>query len=454
MSRDITRRRFVKIGSAGTIVGIAGCTTTGDSASTPTDTPGGSNGSGGGSGNGDGGSGDSTDTASQGPIPVGSLFPLTGFWSENGTAIRDAVQFTVDEINAAGGPLGRSINHIDSDNEGADAQVATQKMSKMINQDGIKGHIGPTSGTLPAVKETVEQNEIVAVSPTAGTHILWRDGPPWWWRTVPDDLLETFAVVKAAQDLGASSAAIIGVENQASKSINAQIEDIASEAELEITTTVLLPTGQSQASSTTQKALTTNPDIVLLTCETGQVPSILETMLQNDYDSSDALITSEAKSASTFDQVSDSQIIEGAWSISASANTESDKYQNWAERYKSELQLDSINPFAPPAYDATNVLALGMHAAGSTVGQEIADQMQSITNSPGTKVTTFEEGRDALDNGEEINYDGITGPINFDEYGNVSGSFAVFQATESEWQVDHIISPEQVREFRDNVTGN
>lgn len=442
MVRDITRRRFVKVGSAGTVVGLAGCTTT--------DTDG--NGGGGGGNtrtdDGNGGSGDKS------AIPIGSLFPLTGFWSENGTAIRDAIQFTVDEINAAGGPLGRSLRHVDSDNEGADAQVAVQKMKKMINQDGIKGHIGPTSGTLPAVKGIVEQNQIVAISPAAGTNKLWRDGPPWWWRTVADDQLETFAVVKAAQDLGASSAAIIGVENQASKSINAQIEDIAAKAELEITTTVTLPTGQSQASSTTSRALSTEPDILLLTCETGQIPSILETMLQNGYDSNDALITSEAKSSDTFNQVSDPQIIEGAWSMSASANTDSDKYQNWAERFRSEMDVESIHSFAPPAYDATNVLALAMHAADSTAGPDIADQMRPITNSPGKKVTTFEAGRDALNNGEEINYDGVTGPINFDEYGNVSGSFAVYQATESKWEVDRIIGPQEVSEFQDSVTND
>lgn len=436
MTDNITRRRFVKVGSAGTVIGLAGCTTT--------DT--------GGNGNGDTETDDSNGGDDQAAIPIGSLFPLTGFWSENGTAIRDAIQFTVDEINAAGGPLGRSLSHIDSDNEGADAQVAVQKMKKMVNQDGIKGHIGPTSGTLPAVKGIVEQNEVVSISPAAGTHELWREGPPWWWRTVADDLLETFAVVKAAQDLGASSAAIIGVENQASKSINAQIEDIAARADLEITTTVTLPTGQSQASSTTSKALSTEPDLVLLTCETGQVPSILNTMLQNDYDSSDALITSEARSTDTFNQVSDPQVIKGAWSMSASADTESEKYQDWAERFRSEMDVESIHAFAAPAYDATNVLALAMHAADSTSGPDIADQMQSITNPPGQKVTTFEAGRDALDSGDEINYDGVTGPINFDEYGNVSGSFAVFQATESEWQVDHIIGPKEVREFQNSVS--
>jgi branched-chain amino acid transport system substrate-binding protein len=449
MARDITRRRFVQAGSLGTVFGLAGCTTS--------ENPGETDDGGGGGDGGDGGdtptdteSGDGGD-GSQEAIPVGSLFPLTGFWSENGTAIRDAVQFTIDEINAAGGPLGRQLDHIASDNEGADAQVAVQKMKKMINQDGIKGHIGPTSGTLPAVKEIVEQNEIVAVSPTAGTHELWRDGPPWWWRTVPDDLLETFAVVKAALDLGASTAAIIGVENQASKSINAQIEDIAAQTDLEITTTVTLPTGNSDAASTTNKALSTDPDLVLITSETGQVPSILKTMLQNGYESSDALITSEARSTETFDQVSDPQIIKGAWSMSASANTESEKYQNWAERYKETMDADTINPFAPPAYDATNVLALAMHAADSTEGQAIADQLRSITNQPGKKVTTFKAGRDALKNGDEIDYSGITGPIDFDEYGNVSGSFAVYQATETEWQVDHIIGPKAVREFQDSV---
>jgi ABC-type branched-subunit amino acid transport system substrate-binding protein len=445
MVRDITRRSFVTAGATGTIVGLAGCATTDTTNNDGGDGGGGDGGDGGGNGDGSDG-GENRD-----PIPIGSLFPLTGFWSENGTAIRDAIQFTVDEINAAGGPLDRPLTHIDSDNEGADAQVAVQKMKKMVNQDGIKGHIGPTSGTLPAVKGIVEQNEVVAISPAAGTHELWREGPPWWWRTVADDLLETFAVVKAAQDLGASSAAIIGVENQASKSINAQIEDIAASADLEITTTVTLPTGQSQASSTTSKALSTKPDLVLLTCETGQVPSILETMLQNGYASSDALITSEARSTDTFNQVSEPQIIKDAWSMSASANTESEKYTNWSERFKSEMEVDSIHAFAPPAYDATNVLALSMHAADSTAGQDISDQMQSLTNPPGKKVTTFEAGRDALNNGEEINYDGVTGPINFDEYGNVSGSFAVYRATESEWQVDRIIGPKEVREFQDSV---
>jgi ABC-type branched-subunit amino acid transport system substrate-binding protein len=453
MARDVTRRRFVKIGSAGTVIGLAGCTTTED--------PGNGDG-GGGNGDGGGGNGDGTATdtdsgsggnGNQDPIPIGSLFPLTGFWSENGTAIRDAIQFTVDEINDAGGPLGRPLEHIDSDNEGADAQVAVQKMNKMISQDGIVGHIGPTSGTLPAVKGIVEENEVVAISPAAGTHELWREGPPWWWRTVADDFLETFAVVKAVQDLGAGSAAIVGVENQASKSINAQIEDIAADAGLDITTTVLLPTGQSEASSTTLKALSTEPDKLILTCETGQVPSILQTMLQNGYDSSDALITSEARSTDTFNQVSDPQIIEGAWSMSASADTESEKYQNWAERFKSTTGVENVHSFAPPAFDATNVLALAMHAADSTAGADIADQMRPITNDPGKKVSTFEAGRDALDNGEEINYDGITGPINFDEYGNVSGSFAVYQATGTEWQVDHIIGPQAVRDFQDSIGG-
>jgi hypothetical protein len=48
-------------------------------------------------------------------------------------------------------------------------------------------------------------------------------------------------------------------------------------------------------------------------------------------------------------------------------------------------------------------------------------------------VTTFAEGKEALDNGDEINYTGASNPQNFDENGNVVGPFNVVQAQDGEW---------------------
>ena len=43
------------------------------------------------------------------PIPVGALVPLTGGGSPYGPNMLKALQLTIEDINGAGGPLGRNI---------------------------------------------------------------------------------------------------------------------------------------------------------------------------------------------------------------------------------------------------------------------------------------------------------------------------------------------------------
>ena len=59
-------------------------------------------------------------------------------------------------------------------------------------------------------------------------------------------------------------------------------------------------------------------------------------------------------------------------------------------------------------------------AAGSTEGPEMAEQLQEISGPRGQQYT-FEElpqAIEALQNGEDIDYQGASGPIDLDEDGN------------------------------------
>lgn len=80
------------------------------------------------------------------------------------------------------------------------------------------------------------------------------------------------------------------------------------------------------------------------------------------------------------------------------------------------------------------LFALAMQAAGEATGEDINKKMADVANPSGTVVKTFAEGVAELKKGNQINYEGASGPVDFDQYGNVSGSFAGWVAKSGKWE--------------------
>ena len=94
--------------------------------------------------------------AQQQPIKIGHLVPLTGFLSPLGDYAAKAGKLAVEEINAAGGVLGRPLETIvdDETNPG----VAVQKATKMIQQDKVDFLLGTVSSAVAlAVMDVAER---------------------------------------------------------------------------------------------------------------------------------------------------------------------------------------------------------------------------------------------------------------------------------------------------------
>jgi branched-chain amino acid transport system substrate-binding protein len=71
-------------------------------------------------------------------------------------------------------------------------------------------------------------------------------------------------------------------------------------------------------------------------------------------------------------------------------------------------------------FDAVMILALAAAAAGSTDPASIAENLQPVSAPPGTKYT-FEQLSEALAaaaSGEDIDFEGASSPINFDDAGD------------------------------------
>ena len=77
--------------------------------------------------------------------------------------------------------------------------------------------------------------------------------------------------------------------------------------------------------------------------------------------------------------------------------------------------------YGPESYDATIVVALAAVAADNDSGKAIAKEMQGVT-AEGEKCTDFAACVKLLDEGQDIDYDGVSGPIEFNSTGSPSSA--------------------------------
>jgi branched-chain amino acid transport system substrate-binding protein len=76
--------------------------------------------------------------------------------------------------------------------------------------------------------------------------------------------------------------------------------------------------------------------------------------------------------------------------------------------------------YAAESYDAVMLIALAAYAGNDVSGESIASYLRQISGGTGdgTTVTDFAAAAEALSAGEQINFDGFSGPITFDENGD------------------------------------
>ena len=105
-------------------------------------------------------------SASGDPIVIGSISPNTGSLAAYGTGITTGIELAVEQINAAGGILGRPVQMVTTDDQG-DPTECLNAFNSLVSQ-GIGLIIGSaTSGCTSAITEAANEEEVCLLSPTA-----------------------------------------------------------------------------------------------------------------------------------------------------------------------------------------------------------------------------------------------------------------------------------------------
>jgi ABC-type branched-subunit amino acid transport system substrate-binding protein len=137
--------------------------------------------------------------------------------------------------------------------------------------------------------------------------------------------------------------------------------------------------------------------------------------------------------------------------LSAYAYAESPAWEFYRQAVAASPQADAIgdaaNSYAMQYYDLLVLTALALEKAGSVNSDKWASAMHAVSGGRGQVVHSYAEGIAALRAGKEINYDGVTGSMEYSKTGVVSGLFGIFSWSGGQLQRISIADGDRVAEL-------
>ena len=121
-----------------------------------------------------GGGGDSDDSGE--PIKIGISLPLTGEFSQPGTAAKQGYQVWAETINSQGGLLGRQVE-LDIKDDASDQNTVVADYNALISRDQVDLLMGTFSSLLNLPASAVaERNQMLYVEPAGGAPEMFTRG--------------------------------------------------------------------------------------------------------------------------------------------------------------------------------------------------------------------------------------------------------------------------------------
>jgi branched-chain amino acid transport system substrate-binding protein len=122
------------------------------------------------------GCGGSSGDDSSGPIKIGISLPLTGEFSQPGTAAKQGYQVWAETINEHGGLLGRQVE-LDIKDDASDQNTVVADYNALISRDNVDLLMGTFSSLLNLPASAVaERNKMLYVEPAGGAPEMFTRG--------------------------------------------------------------------------------------------------------------------------------------------------------------------------------------------------------------------------------------------------------------------------------------
>ncbi len=365
------------------------------------------------------------DAAPKPPLEIGLLLPLSGDLGTFGKAYVDGINLAINEINTAGGVLGRPLrSHVIDDGttpEGSTDGYAT------LTQRGVPVIIGPAySSGVAAVADQIKATGTLTlgVSTTSPALTTLDDGGAFF-RTVPSDAVQ--GIVLAAEIVAARLGAICIVFRD--ETYGRPLAELTAQRIGAASTRVTLAPFDPTATNLSQVLAPCDPlvasssaGILFITFVPDGALLVQDAARRGWTRAKHKVFLSDGiRNMELLPMLSSTDLLEGAVGTAPAgpdpASAAGARFRDFQNRY--QMRFGGPPPtYTENSYDAIYLAAAAIQAAGTATDRTaIARAVSRLTQGTTAPVGDWAAVKKAIEGGG-ANLDGVTGSLDFDAAGD------------------------------------
>jgi neutral amino acid transport system substrate-binding protein len=375
-------------------------------------------------------------TATSDQLRLGIVLPATGDVASLGAPMVKGIDFLISTVNDCGGVLGKPIQVFKEDDR-SEPTAGAEAVTKLVQVDKVGAIVGSFASSVSTAGIAVAApNKVVMISPGSTSPVFTErakngDFNGYWYRTAPPDTYQAAALANLAYKKGFRKVSTVVINNDYGvgfeKVFVAKFKELGGQILNEAKPTRYDPkstTFEAEARS----AFGGKPDAVaaVLYPETGA--PLLKSAYEQGLTAGVTIMLTDGVQTEDFPQLvgksaNGKLILEGALGTVPGADGKS--LATFTQAFTAKMG-ESVKAFVPHSYDAAALVSLAAEAAKSGTGEAIKSKIREVANPPGTEVTDVCEALKLVKAGTEINYQGASGNVDLDEFGDVKGSYDVW----------------------------
>jgi ABC-type branched-subunit amino acid transport system substrate-binding protein len=381
-------------------------------------------------------------TASKGSLVFADVAPFSGPDAALGPTYLVSCQGAATAINKAGGILGHTVTCTSADTKGDPADAVPAVGSLLSRTSNLELVIGCTSDEAAAVVPIINSHKTVMFCMTGQSefdHVHYS----YFYRLVPPDLAESYAMTVIAKSLGYTRIALAFGNDIGSQTFVQPAEAAIAKDGMTVVANETLDLNATTFRTEAEKIIQAHPDAIMTEALGSADPTLFAEIKQLNGGKMIPIIGTSAAISPAFFQAASRAV--GAADFAASFHADNLVTATTGPAYQAFTQAllavkgkvantqtgDFTTYFTAPGavhlYDGMNLAALAMIAAGSTQTAKWQPYITTIGDGvPGAVVVnSFAQGVTELKAGKKIRYVGPGGPTSFDSYHDSPGIFQI-----------------------------
>ena len=357
-------------------------------------------------------------------LKIGTALPQTGNLAFLGPPEEAGVALAIKDINEANKGIQVEVEWGDSgdtDNKAYEAEIP-----RLLGA-GVKAIVGAaSSSTSLAFIDQVVGAGVIQFSPAnTSPAFATYDDKGLYFRTAPSDALQGEVLGNLLAEDGHETISMIVLNDAYGTGLRDATQKAFEAASGTVLAAPLYNTGDTNFTAQISEALAGKPDaLVLITFD--EIKTMLPSIL-SQFDAKNIYLVDG--NLAQYGEEFEPGALEGIQGTKpgpvnpdAAVTFNQRVEENWVA--EGNASLGGEYTYADGSYDAVVLLALAALAAKSVESADIAGKLVEVTGGSGngTKCDSFAACADIINGGGVADYDGITGPITFDENGEVTAA--------------------------------